>query len=87
MEEAKKKNQKARAFLIKKMGINSQIEREYNHEDANYYYSPELDYYEPDAFNQLDNTPDTYHVQDRKEYKCQYYKSHFPSNNKLHCHL
>ena len=87
IQEAGKKGQKVHAFLHEKMGMDSQIEGEYNHEDVNYYYSPELEYYKPDAFNQLNNTSDVYHVQDLKEYECQYYKSYFPSNNKLHCHL
>ena len=82
-----KKSQKVYAFLHKKIGINSQIEEEFNYEDANYYDSPELDYYEPDAFNQLDNSPDAYHIEDPKEYKCRHYESHFHLNNKLHSHL
>ena len=69
------------------MGTNSQIEEGFNHEDANYYDSLELDYYEPDAFNQSDNSPDAYHIEDPKEYKCRHCGSHFPSNNKLHSHL
>ncbi len=52
------------------MGTNSQIEEEFNHEDANYYDFPELDYYEPDTFNQPDNPLDAYYIEDPKEYEC-----------------
>ena len=31
--------------------INVLISKEYNHQDANYYYLSELDYYKFDAFN------------------------------------
>ena len=51
IQEAVKKSQKAHAFLHEEIGTNSQIEEEFNHKDANYYDSPELDYYEPDTFN------------------------------------
>lgn len=53
------------------------INKEYNlmNKKANYYDSAELDYYKPDAFNQLKSPSDAYHIQDFKEYKCQYCKS------------
>ncbi len=87
IQEAGNKSQKTNAFLHEEMGINCQIEEEFNHEDANYYDSPELDYYEPDAFNQPDNPPDAYYVENPKEYECQHCGSHFSLNNKLHSHL
>ncbi len=87
IQEAGKKSQKAHAFFHQEVIINSQIEEEFNHKDANYYDSPELDYYEPDAFNQPDNPPDAYHIEDQKKYECLYCGSYFPSNKKLYFHL
>ncbi len=49
------------------MGINSQIEEEFNHEHANNYISFELDYYESDALNQPDNSFNAYHIKDQKK--------------------
>ncbi len=59
------------------MCTNSQIEDEFNYKDAHDYNSPELDYYKPDAFNQPDNSPDAYHVEDPKKYKCWHHRRHF----------
>ncbi len=87
IQEAEKKSQKAHVFLHKEMGTNCQIEEEFNHENVNYYDSPELDYYEPNTFNQPDNLPDAYHVEDPKEYEYQHCGSHFSLNNKLYSHL
>ena len=73
--------------MHEEMSTNSQIEEEFNHEDVNYCDSPELDYYEPEAFNQPNNSPNTSHIEDPKDYECWHYGSHFFSNNKLHSHL
>ncbi len=51
------------------MSTYSQIKKEFNHEDTNYYDSPKLDYYEPDAFNQSNRPLDVYHVEDLEEYE------------------
>lgn len=69
--------------------INSQIDEKYDYEndEAKYYDSAELDYYKPDTFNQPDNSPNAYYVQNPKEYECQYCESRFSSNNKLYNHL
>lgn len=44
------------------MGTNSQIEREYDYEEANYYDFSKLNYYEPNAFNQPNNCPNGYYI-------------------------
>lgn len=62
-------------------------ELDYGEEEANQYNSPELEYYEPDAFNHPDNLPAAFHVQDNAGHECRYCRSRFPSNNKLHRHL
>ncbi len=69
------------------MGTNNQIEEEFNHEDANYYDFLELDYYKPNAFNQPDNLPDAYHVENLEKYECRHYRSYFPLNIKLYSDL
>lgn len=43
--------------------MDSQKREEYNHKNANYYNSSKLDYYKPDAFNQLDDPLETFHIQ------------------------
>lgn len=50
-QEVGKKSQKMHTFLQEEIDIDNQIEKEYDHKNANYYDSPMLDYYEPDAFN------------------------------------
>lgn len=66
IQETIKKGQKVHAFLHKEIGeaMDSQIDGKYNHrnEEANYYNSAKLNYYEPDIFNQRDNLLDTYYV-------------------------
>ena len=87
--ESDKKSQKAHAFLHEEMeeGTDALISEEYDHQDANYYHSPELDYYEPDAFNQPEDPPEAFHIQSHAEPECRYCGSQFLSNNKLHNHL
>lgn len=36
--------------------------KEYNYQDVNYYHLPELDYNEPDAFNQPDDLLEVFHI-------------------------
>lgn len=85
------KEQKAHSFLQKEMGDckDLPLDEELNPGDAgvNFHASPELDYYEPDALNQPDDTPEAFHVQDHEGFECRYSGSHFPSNNKLYNHL
>lgn len=85
------KEQKAHAFLQEEMGDRKDLplDEDPNPGDAeaNYHASPELDYYESDAFNQPDDTPEAFHVQDHGGFECRYCGSHFPSNNKLCNHL
>lgn len=64
--------------MHEEIDINNQIKEEFNHEDTNYYNFFELDYYELDTFNQPDNPPNAYHVEDPKKYKYCYYGSYFP---------
>lgn len=66
---------------------NAIINEKYNYQDANYYHLPERDYYEPDAFNQLEDLAKVFHVQNYAELQCQYYENRFLLNNKLHKHL
>lgn len=67
----------------------SQIDGKYNYrnEKINYYNSTNLDYYKSDTFKKPDNCLDTYHIQNSKKYRCQYYGSQFLSNSKLYNHL
>lgn len=85
------KQHKAHAFLQEEMDDNEEFsldeEPDFGNAEANYYASPELDYYEPYAFNQPKDPPEVFHVQDHGEYECRYCERHFPSNNKLHTHL
>lgn len=55
--------------MHEEIGTDSQIKREYNHQNTNYDDSPELDCYESDAFNQPYNLSDVYHIQDPKKYE------------------
>ena len=85
------KERKTHAFLQEEMGDRKDLpldeEPDPGDAEANYYASPELDYYEPDAFNQPDDTPEAFHVQDHGGFEYRYYSSHFPSNNKLNNYL
>lgn len=83
------KQQTAHAVLQEDMGESEDIpmdeEPDYGNRQAN--YSPELEYYEPDAFNQPDDRPEIFHIQDHGGHECRYCGNHFPSNNKLHNYL
>ena len=70
--ESDKKSQKAHAFLHEEMGegTDALISEEYDHQDTNYYHLPELDYYEPDAFNQPEDSPKAFYIQSHSEPKC-----------------
>lgn len=62
-------------------------ELDYGEEEATQYNLPELEYYEPNAFDQPDNSTAAFHVQDNARHECRYCRSQFSSNNKLHRHL
>ena len=66
---------------------NALINEEYNYQDTNYYYLLKLDYYKPNTFNQLKDSPKAFHIQSYVEPDCQYYGNQFLSNNKLYNYL
>lgn len=47
--------------------MDSEIDGKYDYKDINYNDSPELDYYKLDAFNQSNNLPDAYYIQNPKK--------------------
>ena len=63
--------------------IDSQLHKKYNHENANYYNFPKLDYNKPNAFNQPNNLSKAFCIQDYLEPKYQYCRTQFMLNNKL----
>ena len=87
--ESDKKSLKAHAFLLEEIdeGTDALISEKYDYQDANYYHLLELDYYEPDAFNQPEDLPEVFHIKCHGKPECQYCGSQFLSNNKLHNYL
>ena len=87
--DSDKKSQKAYAFLYEEIdkGIDALISEEYNYQDANYYHLLEVNYYEPDAFNQPKDPLEVIYIQSHAKLECRYCGSQFLSNNKLYNHF